>query len=52
VFPTSQLIQELAPHSLTLNEILWYPLENRYMSYARRNGANIKLERVLVFHRK
>jgi DNA modification methylase len=52
IFPTGKLIQELAPHRLELSDVLWYPLENRYMSYKRRNGANIKLERVLVFNRK
>lgn len=50
-FPTGQLIAELAPRQLQLEEVLWYPLENRYMSYSRHNGANIKIEQVLVFRR-
>lgn len=29
----------------------WYPVKNRYMSYARRNGADINKEYVLVFEK-
>jgi methylase of polypeptide subunit release factors len=48
-FPTGQLIEELAPPTLSLEDVFWYSLENRYMSYTRRNGADIKTEQVLVF---
>jgi 16S rRNA G966 N2-methylase RsmD len=50
-FPTSDLFEELAGKLFTLQEVLSYPLKNRYMSYARRNGANIQAEHVMVFRR-
>jgi 16S rRNA G966 N2-methylase RsmD len=49
--PTADLFQELAQPSFILNEILWYPITNRYMSYSRHNGASIDKEYVLVFRR-
>jgi tRNA G10 N-methylase Trm11 len=47
--PTGRLFAELAEPTLSLAEHLWYPVVNRYMSYARHNGANIDREYVLVF---
>lgn len=49
--PTGELFAELAGKSMELVEHLWYPVKNRYMSYSRRNGANIDREYVLVFQR-
>jgi hypothetical protein len=50
-FPTSDLFEEIAGNLFTLDEILSYPLKNRYMSYTRHNGANIQAEHVLIFRR-
>jgi len=47
--PTAGLFAELAGNRFRLRETLWYPIANRYMSYARRNGAGIETEYVLVF---
>ncbi len=49
--PTTHLFSELAHRCFSLVELLWYPLKNRYMSYGRRNGADIREEFVLVFKR-
>ena len=49
--PTSDLFVEIAGDSYHLEDRLWYPVKNRYMSYGRRNGANIDQEYVLVFRR-
>ena len=49
--PTSDLFVELAGNSFHLLDRLWYPVKNRYMSYSRRNGANIDAEHVLIFRR-
>ena len=49
--PTDQLFVELAGASMRLTDHLWYPVANRYMSYSRRNGANINREYVLVFEK-
>jgi 23S rRNA G2445 N2-methylase RlmL len=49
--PTEQLFIELAADRFALEEHLTYPVKNRYMSYTRRNGANIDEEHVLVFKR-
>jgi hypothetical protein len=49
--PTSSLFEELAHHLFILQETLWYPVKNRYMSYSRHNGANIDTEYVLVMRR-
>lgn len=49
--PTTALFSELADRQFSLVEQLWYPLKNRYMSYGRRNGADIREEFVLVFRR-
>ena len=47
--PTSDLFAELAGPPFSLTEHLSYPLQNRYMSYGRHNGADIRQEFVLVF---
>ena len=49
--PTTALFSELADRRFSLVEQSWYPLKNRYMSYGRRNGADIREEFVLVFRR-
>ena len=49
---TSRLFTEMASPWFELTERLWYPIKNRYMSYARHNGASINREQVLVFRRK
>ena len=49
--PTSDLFLEMAGDSFRLKDKLWYPTKNRYMSYGRRNGADINEEYVLVFCR-
>ena len=49
--PTSELFLELAGDSFQLEDRLWYPVKNRYMSYSRHNGADINREYVLVFRR-
>ena len=49
--PTSDLFLEMAEDSFHLVDKLWYPIKNRYMSYSRRNGADIDEEYVLVFSR-
>jgi hypothetical protein len=46
--PTDQLFMELAHGRFDLADHLTYPVKNRYMSYARHNGANINEEHVLV----
>ncbi|GMV70302.1 MAG: hypothetical protein AMXMBFR77_01410 [Phycisphaerales bacterium] len=50
--PTSQLFTELAHGQFKLVEHSWYPIKNRYMSYERRNGADINREHVLVYRRR
>ena len=50
--PTTTLFEEFGRESFRLSESLWYPVRNRYMSYARRNGANIDREHVLVMQRR
>lgn len=47
-FPTSELLADLAASWFEMREHYWYPIRNRYMSYQRRNGANIRREHVLV----
>lgn len=49
--PTEELIAELAQPNFTLQEVLSYPVKNRYMSYTRHNEANIDKEYVLVLRR-
>lgn len=50
--PTTDLFAEIAHDTMTLDEVLEYPIKNRYMSYRRHNGANIDTERVLVMTRR
>lgn len=50
--PTTTIFRELAEPWFSLRELCWYPISNRYMSYSRRNGANIDREYVLVFERE
>lgn len=49
--PTTGLFEELAGQAYNLNRVLSYAVKNRYMSYSRRNGANIDREYVLEFLR-
>ncbi|WP_083975137.1 DNA methyltransferase [Herbidospora daliensis] len=49
--PTRDLFAEMCSSSFVLDQQLWYPIVNRYMSYARRNSASIDREYVLVFRR-
>lgn len=50
--PSTEIFDEIASSRLELNEQYWYPVRNRYMTYARRNGANIDKEFVLVYEKK
>jgi hypothetical protein len=50
--PTADLFYELAGTAFEHDPPLWYPVKNRYMSYARRNGANIDKEYVVVLRRR
>jgi tRNA G10 N-methylase Trm11 len=50
--PTTKLFHELMPPVMVLAEHYWYKVSNRYMSYARHNGASIDKEYVLVFKKK
>jgi adenine-specific DNA methylase len=49
--PTTRLFTELAGSRFRLEEVLWYPVKNRYMSYKRHNKASIDKEYVLVLRR-
>jgi hypothetical protein len=49
--PTTELFAEIAGTEFELDEVLWYPVKNRYMSYTRHNRASIDKEYVLVFRR-
>lgn len=49
--PTTSLFTEVAGRHFELDEVLTYPVMNRYMSYTRKNGANISREYVLVLRR-
>jgi hypothetical protein len=44
-----ELMKDLAGERLTIADHLWYPIRNRYMSYARNHQANIAADHVLVF---
>lgn len=50
--PSTELFAEISGDGFRVVEHLWYPVKNRYMSYARHNGANINREDVLVFERR
>lgn len=45
------IFPEIMEPDFELASALWYPVRNRYMSYARRNGADINKEYVLVFEK-
>jgi len=49
--PSAELFLELAEGNFRIEDHLWYPIKNRYMSYQRRNGDGINREHVLVFRR-
>lgn len=49
--PTTNLFAEISSDYFDLDEVLWYPVTNRYMSYSRHNGADISTEYVLVLRR-
>lgn len=49
--PTTDLFQEIAGSQFSLQELLCYPVKNRYMSYSRHNDANISMEYVLAFRK-
>ena len=49
--PTIDLFIELSAAHFDLVDYAWYPVRNRYMSYSRRNGANINREYVLVMRK-
>ncbi len=50
--PTDSLFVELSDSLFSLDQHLTYPVRNRYMSYSRRNGADINEEHVLVLRRR
>jgi SAM-dependent methyltransferase len=50
--PTTQLFAELAGDAFVFEQHFRYPIANRYMSYDRKNGANINEDHVLVFRRR
>jgi hypothetical protein len=50
--PTTQLFEEIAGDQQRLERVMTYKVKNRYMSYARHNGANIDREYVLEFRRR
>ena len=47
--PTHKILVDVASPYLKLEGLSSYKLKNRHMSYARRNGADIDEEIVLVF---
>ena len=49
--PTTRLFEEISADAFRLESTYWYPLRNRYMSYARRNSESIDREYVLVLKR-
>ena len=49
--PTIDLFLELSAAHFALVDYAWYPIRNRYMSFSRRNGANIDREYVLVMRK-
>jgi hypothetical protein len=50
--PTEQLFAELAEPNFRLDDLLHYPVKNRYMSYTRHNDASIDVEHVIVLRRQ
>jgi DNA modification methylase len=49
--PTADLLREAAAKHFKMKDIFYYPIKNRYMSYTRHNGANIRKDFVLVMRR-
>jgi hypothetical protein len=49
---TSELFTRLSQEWFVHRETWSYRVQNRYMSYARKNGADINREHVLVFERR
>lgn len=49
--PTADLFTEITAPQFRLLEQYWYPTQNRYMTYSRRNNANIDMDYVLVYER-
>ena len=49
--PSIEIFNEIATAHLQLQSLEWYPVKNRYMTYTRRNGANIDKEYVLVYEK-
>lgn len=47
-----ELMTDLAGERMVVSDHLWYPITNRYMSYARQNEANIAADHVIVLHIK
>ena len=47
--PTADLLKELAEAHFRVVDRSWYHIKDRYMSYSRKNGADIGTEHVLVF---
>lgn len=47
-----ELMTDLADDGFELHDHLWYPIKNRYMSYSRKNEANIAADRIIVFRRR
>ena len=47
--PVADILVEIASPRYTLHARNWYPIKDRYMSYTRRNGADIHTDHVLVF---
>ena len=52
VIPTGRLLAEEFSGFATLKQIITYPLRNRYMTYRRRNQANIEQEQILLFRNR
>jgi tRNA G10 N-methylase Trm11 len=50
--PTTDLFAEISGDGFRLEELLSYPVKNRYMSYTRHNNADISTEYVLVLRRR
>lgn len=50
--PSTDIFNEIACSRFQLCSTYWYPVKNRYMTYSRRNGANIDKEYVLVYEKK
>jgi 16S rRNA G966 N2-methylase RsmD len=49
--PLTDLIIEAASPALNVDELFYYPVSNRYMSYERRNGASIDREYAVILRK-